>query len=179
MQEKAVSMSEVRETINHLVQGVDPYTGEVLEEITFLQNPRMIRCFAVMSELSTRVIEKQERLNDRNRESFSITKEGIAKIVLPKGDCGAKKMTEAINKVIDERKMKSLSAYNINRQLIESGILSSKEVDGRKTTVTNERSEKYGFISVHVDLGDRSYDKIVYKAEAKRYIIEHLLEWFA
>ncbi len=178
MEQTSVTMNEVRETINHLVQGVDPFTGEILDNVSFLQNPKMIRCFAVMSDLSTMVIEKQERKEKQNRIDFSLTSEGVSKIIVPKEDCGAKKMAAAINQVIDINRMKALTAYNINKKLIDEGILSLGDVEGKKATVTNPKSESFGFCSVHVDRGERSYDKVVYKAEGKAYIMDHLLTWF-
>lgn len=176
MNKENVTYKEARETINHLVQGVDPYTGEVLEKIDFLQEPRMIRCFAVVSDLLTRSIEGQ---NNYARKADFVMDEGcLDEINLPEGEIGVMKLVNAINRTIDTHAMKRLSAFTFNRKLIEEGVLSYCDEEGSKRAVVNDISEKHGIKSIRTTYNGEEYDKVVYTEEGKSYVMDHLLKWF-
>lgn len=176
MSNEVVTMNEARETINHLVQGVDPYSGEILENVTFLHDPRMIRCFAVMSDVLTQCIEG--RNNSYNKAPFRLSKEATDRISFPEGEYGVMKLIGAINAEIDTNRMRRLSAFAFNKKLIEEGVLSYSDEEGSKKAVANKASEKHGIKSIKAMFNNEEYDKIVYSDKAKTYVKENLLKWF-
>lgn len=176
MSEKIVTMQEARETINHLVQGVDPYSGEVLENVTFLHDPRMIRCFAVMSDVLTQCIEGKNATYAK--APFVLTDAMIEEVQFPDGEYGVMKLINAINAQIDTQRMKRLSAFAFNKKLIEEGMLSYAEDEGSKKAVVNKASQKIGIKSVKALFNNEEYDKVIYTDKAKDYVKDNLKKWF-
>ncbi len=176
MTREMITMNEARETINHLVQGVDPYTGEVLEQSDYLHDPRMIRCFAVMSDVLTRCIEGNNATF--SKEAFKLTEEKVNNIKFPDGEHGVMKIIGAINEQIDHHKMKRLSAFAFNKKLIEEGLLSYSSEEGSKKAVINDKSEKQGIISVKSTFNNEEYDKVVYTEKGKAFVLKNLSKWF-
>lgn len=176
MSEKTVTMKEARETINHLVQGVDPYSGEILENVTFLHDPRMIRCFAVMSDVLTQCIEGKNA--NYAKAPFKLSDEMIESVTFPEGEYGVMKIVNAINNQIDTTRMKRLSAFAFNKKLIETGVLSYAEDEGSKKAVVNKSSNKVGITSVKALFNNEEYDKVIYTDKAKEFVKDNLKVWF-
>lgn len=176
MSQTTVSFKEARETINHLVQGVDPYSGEILDGVTFLEDPRMIRCFAVMSDVLTKCIEGENSVY--KKEAFRIDENGADSIIMPEGEIGVMKLVNIINQTIDLDQMKRLSAFAFNRKLIEEGVLSYGDEDNSKKAVVNDLSSEHGIISIKTTFNGEVYDKVVYTDEGKDYVKSNLLKWF-
>lgn len=176
MMNEFVTMKEARESINHLVQGVDPYSGEVLEDIEFLQDSRMIRCFAVMSDVLTRCIEGKNV--SYSKTPFKIEEGAIKCITFSEGEIGVMKLLSAINAQIDTHNTKKLSAFAFNKKLIEEGVLSYSTEEGSKKAVVNTKSEKQGIKSIKAIFNNEEYDKVVYDDKGKAYVMEHMLKWF-
>jgi hypothetical protein len=176
MSNQTINIQEARETINHLIQGVDPYTGEVLDEIGFLQNPKMIRCFALMSDVLTQAVEEGQQ--NYNKKDFEITLEQVEKIKCPKGDIGVMSLVKAINDAINKDHYKQLSAFGLNRKLKEVGVLAQSTEPDNKQTVITELSAECGITTIKSTFNQETYDKIVYMDLGKDYVLDHLVEWF-
>lgn len=176
MTTETVTFKEARETINHLVQGVDPYSGEILDGVTFLEEPRMIRCFAVMSDVLTKCIEGENSVF--KKDVFTIDENACDQVEMPEGEVGVMKIVGAVNAVVDTDNMKRLSAFAFNRKLIEEGVLSYSEEEGSKKAVVNQSSSDHGIISIKTTFNGETYDKVVYNEEGKAYVKANLLKWF-
>lgn len=176
-----VTLNEARETINHLVQGVDPYTGEVLQQVDFLQNPRMIRCFAVMSDVLTKIIERKPSSKPRGstkKRTFCITKTQAQAIEFQQGDIGVKGILSAVNRVIETEEVSQLSVVSFYKVLKELKILEKSGEPGSSRTVTTDSSANYGIKSVKSTFQGQEYDRIMYTDKAKDYFRQQLPIWF-
>ncbi len=177
-EEKNVTLIEARETLHHLMQGVNPYTGEVFEKESFVHNPRMIRVFAQVMEVLTRIIEKSERQSRASRTRFRLTETEAGEIKFPKGDVGVKAVLEAVNDVINLEEVNRLTVVSLYKCLKEEGILAKSEVEGQRRTVTTKDSKAYGIITVKSTFQGMTYDKIMYTDLAKEKLRADLVRWF-
>lgn len=178
MNKEKMTLSEARETINHLVQGVDPYTGEVLSEVEFLHNPRMIRCFAVMSDLLTRIVEGEHKTLRSSKKPFQISKEEAESICFPTGDIGVKGIISAVNEAVDANAVGPLTILSLYKILKEIGVLKKEEMNGKGRTAITEQSGRYGIISVKSVYQNEEYDRILYTDKAKVFLKKQLPVWF-
>lgn len=178
MLDQKVTLNEARETINHLVQGVDPFTGTTISNIEFLKHPRMIQCFALMTELLSRCIDNAERRSYNRRKKFSMTKAQAEMIDFPSGDIGVKGIITAVNQAVDTDEASGLSIVSLYRVLKELGILEKSDGNGKVKTVTTGKSGMYGIKTVKYTFQGETYDRVMYTDQAKEYIRKNLPVWF-
>lgn len=178
MSEQKVTLNEARETINHLVQGVDPYTGETITNSAWMKHPRTIQCFALMTALLTRCIDKAERRSDSRRKKFSMTIVQAEMINFPSGDIGVKGIITAVNQAVDTDEASGLTIVSLYKVLKELGILEKSDGNGKVKTVTTAKSGMYGIKTVKYTFQGETYDRIMYTDQAKAYIRKNLPVWF-
>ncbi len=174
MNNELVTLRQARDAINHLVQGVDPYTGEVLGEVAFMQNPKMIRTFAFMSDVLTASMER--RRPKKARIPFYITEEELERVEFPEGDIGVLQIVKAINASIQDEARGKLTAALLNKSLKKAGVLSAAGEDEQYRTVVNERSAEFGIKAIESTYRDEKYMQVVYSDQAKKYLKDNLIE---
>jgi hypothetical protein len=173
MKQELVALRQTRETINHLVQGVDPFTGEVLEHADFIQNPQMIRSFALMCDVLTQAMERSK--GGTPKTPFYMSQEELNRVVFPKGDIGVLQVVKAINSVILDESRGKLTAAMLNKALKKAGILSSADEQEQYRTIVNDTSKTYGIFEVESVYKDEKYMKVTYSDLAKQYLIDNLI----
>lgn len=178
MSEKKVSLKEAQETINHLMRGVDPYSGEMIGNITYLEHPRTVACFSLINELLAKCIAKAERRGYGKVKKFSITKEEADALVFPSGDVGVKGIISAVNVTVDKTEKHGLSIITLYAVLKEIGLLEKSTGEGKVRTTTTQKSGMYGIKTVKSTFQGEEYDRIMYTDQAKEYIREQLPVWF-
>lgn len=104
----------------------------------------------------------KERVQKDLRKPFFVTVEDLSKVKLPEYPIGVDEFSRCINKVIDLKKVKGISGMQINRRLKALGILSEKEENGKRCTVTNKNSKNYGIESVQAEYNGRKYEKVIF-----------------
>jgi len=166
-------IERAREIFNTIIQGKDPFTGELIDENSFLNNPKMIRCLCFVNEILLREISGRNTKQSKAR--FVITKEQLMNIQLPEQDMGVSDFVNCVNELIDLEKMKRLSTSRVNRALKERGILGEENMtDGSHPTICIEQSKEYGFYSVKARYNDHEYDKIMVNEKGKKFLLENL-----
>lgn len=172
MKQELVALRQTREAINHLVQGVDPFTGEVLEHAEFIQNPQMIRAFALMSDVLTQAMERSK---GTPKTPFYMSQEELNRVEFPEGDLGVLQIVKAINSVIVDESRGKLTAALLNKALKKAGILSAADEQEQYRTIVNDTSKDYGIFEVESVYKDEKYMKVMYSDLAKKYLIENLM----
>lgn len=165
------------EIMKSLSEGVNPFTNEPYEETSLINDPRMVRCFYYVVE----TLEKYRAGNvvkyvQRKDLPYRFPEELMQKVVLPEGNIGVNIFAKAVNMVIDASTCKNLTGSALNLQLKKMGILSEEEKDGKRHTVINDKSAAFGIESVLSEFEGKTYEKVVFNDEGKRYLIEHLQE---
>ena len=179
MSEKQVSLNEAQETINHILKGVDPYSGEVVGTIAFMEHPRTVACFMLISDLLSKCISKAEKRQYGKLKKFYITKEAAESIIFPPGEIGVKGIVTAVNNVVDGNESHGLSIITLYGVLKELGILEKSSGEGKVRTTTTAQSAQYGIKTIKSTFQGEEYDRIIYTDQAKEYIRGQLPIWFS
>lgn len=173
-----VTLNEARTSLNQLVQGLDPYSGQVLDSVEFLKNPRMVGCFSLMSDILTKIIERQGSRQEVEREDFRITQNQATAIIFPKGSIGVNGLVSAVNQTINTEVMTGLTVIALYNKLKKKGILEKSSKDSVTKTVTTQISADYGIVTVKNTFQGQEYDRIMYTDQAKEYLRTQLPLWF-
>lgn len=165
--EKAINV------LQKIAKGIDPLTGGQISEDSFLNDPKIIRCFYFVSEVLDNVVKGA--YSNRNLTNFNITEEQRKNVVFPEGKIGVNEFSKVINKYIDPITSKKITGVELNKRLKKRGILSEVETnDGKKRTVTNDSSIKYGFESISREYNGVEYDQVVINDKGKYFLLENL-----
>lgn len=168
-------IERAREIINMIIQGKNPFTGEIIDSESFLNDSKMIRCLCFVNEILLR--ELTERKTAQTKEGFKITQEQLINMKLPDQDMGVSDFVNCVNELIDTEKMRRLSTARVNRALKERKILGETTMpDGSHPTTCNEISKEYGFYCVKARYNDHEYEKIMINEIGKKYLLDNLCD---
>lgn len=169
-------ISKAKIILEKMANGINPINGEPINDESFLQDPRMIRCLFFISGVLQEVINSNGKvLKSTKPQSFSITKEEKMQVVIPDRNIGITEFTKCINSVIDLNRSKKLSPVEVNKQLKKMGILGEEITEkGNKRTVINEKSKEYGIEMESRNFNGKIYDVVVFNEEGKKFLLENL-----
>ena len=166
---------KAKEVLLKIANGTNPVDGTPINEESFLNDPRIIRCFFYISEVLNRVIAGQTNQNLPKPTEFHITKEEKGLVKFPENKIGANQFAKCINNVIDLNKSKKLSGVELNKQLKKMGVLSENiDEQGKVRTIINNKSVDYGFESEKRNYNGNEYEMVVINDIGKAYILENL-----
>jgi len=166
---------KAKEVLIKIANGINPVDGTPINEESFLNDPRIIRCFFYISELLNRVIAGQTNQNLPKPTELHITKEEKSLVKFPENKIGVNEFAKCINNVIDLNKSKKLSGVELNKQLKKMGVLSENiDEQGKVRTIINNKSVDYGFESEKRNYNGNEYEMVVINDIGKAYILENL-----
>lgn len=106
---------------------------------------------------------------------FRITPEQKERVVFTPGKIGVNEFSRCVNLFIDLNISKKLTGIELNKKLKKFGILSEEDTeDGRKRTVINANSAKYGIESEKRTYNGVEYDAVVINDNGKKYILDNI-----
>lgn len=163
------------EILNKMANGIDPVSGTSIDSDCFLQDPRIIRCLFFVQEVLNKVAEGPGNIKGIKLEKFIITAEEKSRVRFPEGDIGINQFTRCINNVIDLNRSKRLTGVHMNNQLKKMGILSEELLgDGKKRTVINENSYKFGIVTEKRNYNGNEYDMVCFTDFGKKFLLDDL-----
>lgn len=166
---------KARDLLNTIIAGKEPYTGNEIHEESFLNDPRMIRCFAYVVNVLTDHIESNHVPSGTKK--FYIRDEELTDLKFPDEEIGINGFCKIINESISLGERKKLSGSVINKKLKEMKILSELVDDeGKKTTVITDEAKKLGLSTRTREYNGREYEQIVYGKEGVDFLVNHLQE---
>ena len=161
--------------LEKIAKGVNPITGEQIEEDSFLNDARMIRCFYFVAEVLGNVKDGVYRSKKNKMTEFIITPEQKEMVEFPPGRIGVNEFSKCINRCIDINISKKLTGVELNKRLKKLGILSEESTqDGKTRTIINEKSIEYGFESERRSYNGNDYDMVVINDNGKKYLSENI-----
>jgi hypothetical protein len=87
------------------------------------------------------------------------------------------------NSVIDLNVSRKITGVEINKQLKKMGILAEELLaDGKKRTIVNDNSPKYGIVTEKRNYSGNEYDMVCFNDIGKKFLLddlEKILEWNA
>jgi len=168
-------LEKAKTMLMKIVKGVDPLTGELINEESFFNDPRIIRCFYFISEVLDNVISGAYSRTFSRFAEFIITPEQKVKVVITEGKIGVNEFSRCINECIDANGSKKLTGVELNKKLKKRGILSEQPTpDGKTKTVTNEKSAEYGFEMDKRSFKGVEYEAVVINNKGKKYLLDNI-----
>lgn len=166
---------KAREVLTKIADGVNPMSGEPINEKDFIHDPRMIRHFFYIAEVMNDVIRYRAANHMKKLTDFIIAEDEKKRVMLPESKIGVTEFAKRINFVLDPYKSKKLTGADLNRQLKKMGILSEVDgEDGKPRTITNDKSGEYGIETEKRSYNGREYDMIVFNDQGKRFLLDNL-----
>lgn len=160
--------------LQKIAKGVNPLTGESLNDESFLNDPRIIRMFFFVAEVLQKV--RNGTLSNRNKPTkFFITTEQKQKVRFPAYKIGVNEFSKCVNECIDLNESKRLTGTELNKKLKILGVLSEEKLDTGKTRTTiNEDSIKFGFEIERRVYNGNEYNMVVINDVGKKYLLDNL-----
>ncbi|MCQ1530181.1 hypothetical protein [Lutispora saccharofermentans] len=179
MNEELEKIQKARLVLQKIAKGINPVNGEQIEQESFLNDPRIIRCFYYVAEVLDNVAKGaySSRRSGPGAAKFFITPEQKARVQFPEGKIGVNEFSKCINMCIDLNESKKLTGVELNKRLKALGILSEEQTEEGKTrTVINDNSKNYGFESEKKNYNGVEYEMVMINDKGKQYLLENIEE---
>ncbi len=173
-------MKRAKNYLELLAVGVDPLTGELMDDNeSLLLNDRIRNCFTYVSSVLDRVIENGgdvSRTIAPSNAVFSITDEQKNNIEISENSIGAAIIAKRINEVLDESS-KKVGAVRIANWLLSEGYLVENVYGTKKTRVASPKGEAIGIKTVErQNQTGIWYKQNLYSRDAQMLIIANIEE---
>ena len=175
-------MKQVKQSLEHLANGLDPVSGANLPEDTVLNDVQLSRRFFFAAAVMQRVIEnggQVSRVVTQKLPPFAITAEEKAAIELSGEPVQITRLCEMINNRIDETKMSKLKVTAFGKWLLAKGFLVFDTHKNEQYKRPTEIGESIGLSCTLRTFGDREYYAITYSRDAQQFLLDHLDEIIA
>ncbi|MBQ9008933.1 MAG: hypothetical protein IJ088_06345 [Clostridia bacterium] len=173
-------MSHAKNYIDQMANGINPLTGQPVEESDLVNNVRISRCLFYVSDVLRQVIEKgglQKKAAPR-KPPFTLTDEQIAgyqqyDIPLP-----ITAFTARINALTDTTHTQKLSFRAIQTYLKNQGYLEERpgKEPGKTQLWPTESGQALGIYTEDRNGSYGDYTVVLYDVNAQKYVIDHLAE---
>ena len=165
------------QVINALSEGIDYYTGEILDDNNILNNPKYIRLFKYIEDVLKYKVNLNKSASSK-KVDFSITKEQIDQIQIPNETLSISKVCAYINEYVNLNDMKGLTGQGLNQALSKMGVIESTKVaDKIYWFVTDEYKEDYGIVTREYENAKGiKFVSLNYEPKAQKFILDNLLE---
>lgn len=175
-------LNHAKSYINLLANGVNPLTGEVVEEDTTLNHVRLSRCFFFVSEVLEEVISNGGVVGGgpvvEKKMKFTITEQEIARVPISNSPIGITDFCDIITNTVGNHKMTRLQTTKVTDWLENKGFLQSKlDHDGKNKKVPTDMASQIG-ITQEKRTSEKfgEYDVNVYHPIGQQFILDHLQE---
>jgi hypothetical protein len=175
MQSEFDRIEKAKVVLQKIAKGVDPLTGELIDENSFLNDTRIIRCFYFVSEILDSVLNGTYSIHGNKLPNFIITPEQKSRVQFSPGKIGVNEFSKNINECIDLSKSKKLTGVELNKRLKNMGLLSEIPTENSKSRTTlNDNSPKYGFETERKSYNGVEYEKVVINDIGKKYLLDNI-----
>ena len=173
-------MKRAKNYLELLAVGVDPLTGELMDDNeSVLLNDRIRNCFTYVSSVLDRVIANGGEVGRKvasPKAVFSITDEQKNNIEISENSIGATILTKRINEVLDESSKKA-NAVHITNWLLKEGYLVENVYGKNKIRVASPKGEAIGIKTVErQNQNGIWYKQNLYSPDAQMLIIKNIEE---
>ncbi len=177
-----ILLKRAKEYIDNMANGINPITGEVLDDDNVINNVKVSRCLFYVSNVLNDVIEgnfKAYKKASVKKIPFYMTLEEISKFQIDDSETYISNFANEINNFLEDSSRKKLTYKDIKNWLVQNGYLIEAETieNGRKKRIPTELGVQAGFRSEsRTAQNDARYEVIVIGKTAKEFIIQHILE---
>ena len=174
------TMRRAKMYMDKLAQGIDPISGEEMEQDSLLNNVRLARCFFYVSGILDQVIANGGKVSGSSKPNlpdFQITREQLDRVPVSFEPLRITQFVNVINDVVNDPTHKKLSAGLITNWLLSKGILMNVPTEnGKNKRVPTEAGIKCGLSTEQRQGQYGFYTAVLYNGNAQRFILDHLHE---
>ena len=171
-------MQRAKMYMDKLARGIDPITDQPLPGDTALNQPRLSRCFAYVSDVLGKVIANGGNVGSNIRtQSFAISPEQLAMVQLSQEPVTVSWLIDSLSRAVNNPEMHRLSATTITNWLLNQGFLEKQTTsEGKNTRIPTPKGQALGLTSETRQGRDGEYQMVLYNLNAQRFILDHLME---
>ena len=189
---KAQLIAHTKDYMDMLSKGVDPLTGEAIENDSALNQPRLQKCFAYVSGLLDELLrgngfvalypEDEGRYEVVAKKApFALSKEAMQALPVINEPVTPNAFLKIINRQVDEKRMEKLSSTSVNAWLLARGFVTeSKEPATIRKTVRrpSPAAANIGIYEREIidEFTGESRMVMLFSPEAQRYMLAHISE---
>lgn len=160
--------------IESLANGIQPFTGEVLEN-SILDDPQLIRCFFYVRDVLKEVIESGGK--KKTKTEFVPTDTLLDRIPIKPGKIC---LTQFLNGIKEVNEGKAPKFGAIREYLIEQGLLESRQdKNGKVIRYATNTARQYGIENEERVGSSGTYTVVVYDTTGQQYLVECLKKMYA
>lgn len=163
--------------IDKLANGINPLDGTPVSDTDIVNNVRISRCLFYVSNILSQVIENggTKLLKRSEKLPFAISEDQLAKYQYSERPLSVSEIAKQINSFIDQSQMRTLTAQDITKWLVQVGALYEQEnLQGRKHKRPTEAGRQLG-ISTELRMGlHGEYTAVIYDKNAQALIIDNM-----
>lgn len=167
-------IENVKEVMQRMAQGINPFDGEIIQNDSILNDARTIRCLYFVAEVLDNIMKGGYRGRYRAL-NFIITTEQKSKVVFPETKIGVNEFSRCVNACLNLSESKRVTGAELNKRLRKLGILGEEQTEeGKIRTVANEKSSQYGFEAEKRSYNGVEYDMVVINDVGKKYLLDNI-----
>ena len=175
-------LQRAKDILDHLANGVNPFTNAPVPDYELLNNVRISRCFFFVSDILRQIIENgricaQPEVPVRRREKppLSIPSEQRAAFAFSHQPLTASEIAVRINRLAPNPSMRKLNYEAITSFLCDIGMLQTVPLESGKRT---RRPTALG-LAQGISVEERTspsgtYQVVVYNRQAQQFLLENL-----
>ena len=175
-------MKRAQSYIESLAKGIDPISGQPVEDEDIINNVRISRCLFYVSDVLKKVIENGGEVTAaktvivQSKAPFSLTPEQISALVPDDGGLSAAKIAAKINSLIDADRMQKLTATALTGWLVEVGLLREYVgSSGAKRKTPTEDGKALGLREAALtDPVSGVHKYVIYDRKAQQFIFDNI-----
>lgn len=171
-------MKHAKGYMEKLSRGIDPISGSALPDDAALNNPRLMKCFAYVTDILDKVIANGGRVGQFERtQEFRLTPEQKASVRLSTEPVRITWLVDALWQAAGNPDMKKPAIKRITNWLIEKGFMElGQGADGRPQRLPTRRGAQLGLTVRTAMSRDGEYLAVCYSEQAQRFLLDHLEE---
>lgn len=171
-------MQRAKMYMDKLARGIDPITDQPLPGDTALNQVRLSRCFAYVSDVLGRVIANGGNVGSSHKtQPFTISPEQLAMVQLSREPVTVSWLVESLAGAVNNPEMRRLSATVITNWLLGQGFLEKQTTpDGKNIRVPTPSGRGIGLTSETRQGREGEYQMVFYDLGAQRFVLDHLME---
>lgn len=174
-------MQRAKMYMDKLARGIDPTTGREVPWDSTLNNPRLGRCFAYVSEVLGRVIDNGGTVGKVSKTAeFSITPEQLSRVRISDYPVRITELTQNLYQAVNDPQMKQLSTTKITQWLIDRELMVKQTgPEGKSQRIPTQRGLQMGMSTQRRQSRDGEYLAVYYDRRMQLFILDHLSEILA
>ncbi|MCM1363778.1 MAG: hypothetical protein NC122_01245 [Faecalibacterium sp.] len=189
--DKLQVIQRAKSYMDMLAKGIDPISGELVENDSTLQQERLQKCFSFVSEILDEIIKtngivtlpatefSQGYVVVKKKAVFSINKQQRSGIRITSNPILPSFFLKNINSVVDTETMEKLSLTTVNKWLLQREYLSESKVPtviNKTVKIVTPLSAQIGIIEQTVvdSKTGEAKQQILFSRQAQEFILDNI-----